>query len=130
MLRKILTRYAHMAVLLVVFGLTATTGYAQATRIYICHFNQSEGYVLIEVPPIAMSGHFDAQGNPIHEGDYVSDVPSCGAATPSPTATPGGGDPDPVPEPLTILLFGAGVSGVGYAVRRLRGKGKDSETEE
>ena len=127
MLRGTLTKFAQIASLLVVFIFTATVSYAQTDRIYICHFNQSEGYVLIEVPPQAMNGHFDAAGNPLHEGDYISTVPSCGAATPSPTPTPGGGDPDPVPEPLTILLFGAGVSGVGYAVRRLRRKGDETQ---
>jgi hypothetical protein len=122
-----LTKHVWVATLLVTLGLAAN-GLAQPQgSIYICHFNQSTGYVLIEVPPNATSGHFDAQGNPQHVGDYISDVPSCGAATPTPTPTPGGGDPDPVPEPITMLLFGAGVAGVGYTVRKLRRKGDETE---
>lgn len=82
--------------------------------------------MLIEVPPNAMNGHFDAQGNPLHEGDYISDVASCGAG-PSPTPTPTPDDPDPIPEPITMLLFGAGVAGVGYTVRKLRRKGDETQ---
>ena len=125
MSRTTLTKFAHIASLLVIFGLTATVGFAQPERIYICHWHQS-GYELIEVPPQAMNGHFDAAGNPIHEHDYISNVPSCTAATPSPTP-PGGDDPDPTPEPVTMLLFGAGVAGVGYAVRKLRRKGDGTQ---
>ena len=126
MARGTIIKYAHIASLLLVFAFTTSITFAQSgDRIFICHFNQSEGYVLIEVPPQAMNGHFDASGNPLHEGDYISDVPSCGiGGTPTPTPTQGG---PPVPEPLTILLFGAGVSGVGYAVRRLRGKTTDTQ---
>jgi hypothetical protein len=130
MLRGIFTKYAHIAGLLVVLGFSANVSLGQGDRIYICHFNHSEGYVLIEVPPQAMSGHFDASGNPLHYGDYISQTPSCGNATPSPTGTPGGGDPDPVPEPMTMLLFGAGVAGVGYAVRKLRRKGDEPGDQE
>ena len=126
MSRTTLRKFAHLASLLVIFGFTASVGSAQQERIYICHFNQSTGYVLIEVPPTAMSGHFFANGNPIHQGDYVSNVPSCTAATPSPTP-PSGDDPDPTPEPVTMLLFGAGVAGVGYAVRKLRRKGDGTQ---
>lgn len=122
---RTLSKYLWVASLLLVFGM-GTSSYAQQERIFICHFNHSEGYVLIEVPPQAMNGHFDAQGNPIHDGDYISTTPSCGNPTPSPTVTPNP-DPDPVPEPVTMLLFGAGVAGVGFAVRKLRGKGNDTQ---
>jgi hypothetical protein len=123
MLLRTLSKY--LAVVGILLAGYVTSVNAQ-DRIYICHFNQSEGYVLIEVPPQAMNGHFDASGNPLHEGDYISDTPSCGAATPTPTPTPPG-PPAPVPEPVTMLLFGAGVAGVGYAVRKLRRKGDASE---
>lgn len=128
MSKRILTKYVGIAGLLVVLGIAATSGLAQPPQgqIFICHFNQSTGYVLIEVPPNAMNGHFDAQGNPLHEGDYISDVASCGAG-PSPTPTPTPDDPDPVPEPITMLLFGAGVAGVGYTVRKLRRKGDETQ---
>jgi len=126
MFRETLRKYAQVASLLFVFGLSATVGFAQPPNgIYICHFHQS-GYELIIVPPQAMNGHFDAQGNPLHEGDYISTTPSCTAATPSPTPPPGD-DPDPTPEPVTMLLFGAGVAGVGYAVRKLRRKGDGTQ---
>ena len=122
-----ITKFAWIVGISIVLGCATTSLFAAPPddRIYICHFNQSEGYVLIIVPPNAMNGHFDAQGNPLHEGDYISNEASCSAATPTPTATPGD-DPDPVPEPVTMLLFGAGVAGVGYAVRKVRGsKSKD-----
>ena len=131
MSRTTLRKFAHLASLLVIFGLTATVGSAQAERIYICHLNQGSGYIIIEVPPQATSGHFDADGNPIHQGDHlttVNDVASCGVTTsPTPTPSPGGDDPDPTPEPVTMLLFGAGVAGVGYAVRKLRRKGDGTQ---
>ena len=127
MLRNTLTKYAGIASLLVALGLAAMSGLAQPPQgtLYICHFEQSQGYQLIVVPPNATSGHFDASGNPLHEGDYISDVASCGGATPTPTGTPD--DPDPVPEPITMLLFGAGVAGVGYTVRRFRRKGDETQ---
>ena len=123
-----ITKFAWTVGILIVLGFATTSLVAQGPpqgQIYICHFNHSEGYQLIIVPPNAMNGHFDAEGNPLHFGDYISNEPSCGNATPTPSPTPGD-DPDPVPEPITMLLFGAGVAGVGYAVRKIRGdKAKD-----
>ena len=130
MSQRILTKYVGIASLLVALGFAAT-GFAQPPQgtIFICHNNQGDGgtgYTLIEVPPNATNGHFDAQGNPLHEGDFMSMTASCGTASPSPSGT-GGGDPDPVPEPITMLLFGAGVAGVGYTVRKLRRKGDETQ---
>lgn len=124
---KLLIKCIGASALLVMIGIyTATSVPAQSgDRIFICHHNGNGTYQLITVPPNATNGHFDAQGNPLHQGDYISPVESCGTATtPTPTVTPGD-DPDPVPEPMSVLLFGAGVAGVGYVVRKLRGKGKD-----
>ena len=145
MSRKLSIRFLSFTSLLIVLGLPSALGVLaqqgfqhgaqrgvqraqRGERIVICHHNGNGSYVTIVVPPIAMNGHFDAQGNPLHSGDYISTDETCGTATPTPSGTPGN-DPDPTPEPISILLFGAGIAGVGIAARKLRRKGASGTTE-
>ena len=97
----------------------------EPTRIFICHVTPSGNIELLEVPPQAAAGHFDAAGNPLHAGDHYAINGQCNGPVSTPTPTPGD-DPDPTPEPISVLLFGAGVAGVGYVVRKVRGKGQET----
>ncbi|HKP70293.1 MAG TPA: PEP-CTERM sorting domain-containing protein [Pyrinomonadaceae bacterium] len=140
MSRNLLVKCLSLAALLVVLGFYTAGVLAQGfgqrgtqrgmqrgaqrgERIVICHHTGSGNYQTLVVPSVALSGHFDAQGNPLHQGDYISTDGTCGTVgpTPTPSGSPGG-DPDPVPEPITVLLFGAGIAGVGYVARKARGK--------
>src|SRR4051794_2200239 len=84
----------------------------------ICHATSAADghYTYNELPPTAVSTHFQNNGSPQagHELDFYPVDGDCDK-----TNDPAG-DPDPqaaTPEPITILLFGAGVAGVGYASR-------------
>ena len=108
-----------------VLGLMALSGSAFAQggddekKVAICHrTNGDPPFVLDVVAESSVPAH-------LAHGDTL-DITQCE------DGTGGGGDPDPgaVPEPLTILLFGAGLTGVGYATRRLRKKGKIEDGQE
>ena len=66
------------------FFFLARTGWA-TNKIALCHCEPNGNCQTLHLPQQALAGHFDAQGNPLHAGDYLGD---CRNVTPTLTPTP------------------------------------------
>lgn len=87
-----------------------TVGQGGQTNVTICHATMSatNPYVIETVAAASLTAHLAG-------GDVYPLNGACPGSI-------GGGSPAATPEPITMLLFGAGLAGVGYAVRRRKQK--------
>lgn len=119
---KVLSTVVTLSCVLCLMALSGSAfaqGNDNEKKVAICHrTNGNPPFVLDVVAEASVPAH-------LAHGDTL-DLTQCD------DGTGGGGDPDPgaVPEPLTILLFGAGLTGVGYATRRLRKRGVSENEKE